>query len=94
MCNTICGLPRHTLGASISVSLSAFYQNYYAALRLLAPWFVVVAVPYFFWMDRRDGGERDGYWHMGQLALLRWDHPRRGSIPNVTWSATPPGDSV
>ena len=52
----------------------AFYQKYYAALRLLAPWFVVVAVPYFFWMDRRDGGERDGYWHMGQLALLRWDH--------------------
>jgi hypothetical protein len=52
----------------------AFYQKYYAALRLLAPWFLVVAVPYFFWMDRRDGGERDGYWHMGQLVLLRWDH--------------------
>jgi hypothetical protein len=51
-----------------------FYQKYYAALRLFAPWFLVIAIPYFFWMDRRDGGERDGYWHMGQLALLRWDH--------------------
>ncbi|MBK6739011.1 MAG: isoprenylcysteine carboxyl methyltransferase [Haliea sp.] len=58
----------------------AFYQKYYAALRLLAPWFVVVAVPYFFWMDRRDGGERDGYWHMGQLALLRWDHIDRRMV--------------
>ena len=58
----------------------AFYQKYYAALRMVAPWWLVIAVPYFFWMDRRDGDERDGYWHMGQLALLRWQHIDRGIV--------------
>lgn len=52
----------------------SFYAKYYAALRTLAPWWLAMAIPYFFWMDTRNSGERDGYWHMGELVLLRWRH--------------------
>lgn len=52
----------------------SFYAKYYAALRTLAPWWLAMAIPYFFWMDTRDSGERDGYWQMGELVLLRWRH--------------------
>ncbi|CAA0124073.1 Uncharacterised protein [Halioglobus japonicus] len=55
----------------------AFYAKYYAALRTLAPWWLALAVPYFFWMDSRSGGERDGYWHAGQVVLLRWQNVDR-----------------
>jgi protein-S-isoprenylcysteine O-methyltransferase Ste14 len=58
----------------------AFYSKYYAALRTMAPWWLTLAIPYFFWMDGRNGGERDGYWHMGQLALLRWQQADRRII--------------
>ncbi len=29
----------------------SFYNQYYAALRALAPWWLLVALPYFCWMD-------------------------------------------
>jgi len=58
----------------------SFYNQYYAALRTLAPWWLVLTVPYFYWMDRRSGGERDGYWQMGELALLRWKYLDRRVI--------------
>ncbi|MEZ5503713.1 MAG: isoprenylcysteine carboxyl methyltransferase [Halioglobus sp.] len=50
----------------------AFYNRYYQALLDAAPWGAGMAIPYFFWMDRRSGGEQDGYWHLGQAALLQW----------------------
>ncbi len=58
----------------------AFYARYYDALRTLAPYWLVLAVPYFFWMDSRNGGERDGYWHVGALVLFRWRHVDRRVI--------------
>jgi isoprenylcysteine carboxyl methyltransferase (ICMT) family protein YpbQ len=58
----------------------SFYNNYYAALRTLAPWWFALAIPYFFWMDRRSGGEQDGFWQMGQLVLLRWKYLDRQII--------------
>jgi protein-S-isoprenylcysteine O-methyltransferase Ste14 len=58
----------------------AFYSKYYAALRTLAPWWLALAVPYFFWMDGRSGGERDGYWHAGQVVLLRLGEVDRGIL--------------
>ncbi|MCB1706713.1 MAG: isoprenylcysteine carboxyl methyltransferase [Halioglobus sp.] len=58
----------------------AFYARYYAALRAVAPYWLAVSVPYFFWMDRRSGGERDGYWHMGELVLLRWRNVDRAIL--------------
>jgi protein-S-isoprenylcysteine O-methyltransferase Ste14 len=49
-----------------------FFDNYYALLRLiLAPW-IALAIPYFYWIDRKMREPRDGYWHMGQLVLFRW----------------------
>lgn len=48
-----------------------FYDRYYHALRSIAPWFAALSLPYVIWIDRRRA-EHDGYWHMGQLVLLRW----------------------
>jgi len=48
----------------------SFYDRYYEALRGVIPWGVLLAVPYFFWMEKRGSG-RDAYWQMGRLALLR-----------------------
>lgn len=50
-----------------------FYNNYYNTLRSIAPAFALLSVPYVLWVDRKYGGERDGYWHMGQLLRLRLD---------------------
>tara|TARA_R110002072_G_scaffold84388_1_gene191281 strand:+ start:237 stop:1520 length:1284 start_codon:yes stop_codon:yes gene_type:complete len=58
----------------------SFYARYYTALRTVAPYWLVLSVPYFFWMDGRSGGERDGYWHMGELVLLRWKNVDRGIL--------------
>lgn len=58
----------------------AFYGKYYAALRTLAPWWLALAIPYFFWMDGRSGDERDGYSQMGELVLLSWQHLDRQII--------------
>ena len=58
----------------------SFYSRYYAALRAVAPWWLTLAVPYFFWMDRRTGGEHDGYWHVGEMTLLRWNRVDRAIV--------------
>jgi protein-S-isoprenylcysteine O-methyltransferase Ste14 len=50
-----------------------FYNTYYNTLRSIAPAFALLSVPYVLWMDRKSSGERDGYWHMGQLLRLRLD---------------------
>jgi hypothetical protein len=51
-----------------------FYDPYWAALRDIAPWFVVAAPPYFFYVDRRMAEPVDGYWHAGMAVLGRFDH--------------------
>jgi hypothetical protein len=50
-----------------------FYTPYWAALRALAPWFVVAAPLYFFYIDRRMADPYDGYWHAGMAVLGRLD---------------------
>ena len=48
------------------------FGDYFHALRLVAlPW-AIVALPYFHFVDRHMREPRDGYWHMGQLAMLRF----------------------
>jgi protein-S-isoprenylcysteine O-methyltransferase Ste14 len=50
-----------------------FYQPFWAALRQVAPWFVLAALPYFFYIDRRMADPYDGYWHAGMAVLGRLD---------------------
>lgn len=57
-----------------------FYDRYYAALTTLAPWFAALSVPYVVWLDRRFGGERDGYWHIAQLVKC--------NFRDVNWQLT------
>jgi len=48
------------------------YRSYLTLLLwIVVPW-VVAAIPYFHWVDRRMRAPCDGYWHMGMLALLQW----------------------
>ncbi|MFT4520711.1 MAG: protein-S-isoprenylcysteine O-methyltransferase Ste14 [Halioglobus sp.] len=58
----------------------SFYDRYYAAVADIAPYFLALCVPYLYWMDRRGGGQRDGYWHMGQLVLGHWNDVDRKII--------------
>jgi protein-S-isoprenylcysteine O-methyltransferase Ste14 len=50
-----------------------FYQPFWAALRDVAPWFALAALPYFFYVDRRMADPCDGYWHAGMAVLGRLD---------------------
>jgi len=49
-----------------------FYENYYRFLNLIWPWWVLLAAPYFYLIDRRMPAPNDGYWHMGQLLMGNW----------------------
>lgn len=49
-----------------------FYNQYYEMLRLVLPLWLVVALPYFFFIDRKMREPHDGYWHMGMLVMFRW----------------------
>ena len=50
----------------------AFYGRYYEMLRVVLPPWVALALPYFYFVDRRMPEPRDGYWHMGQLVTFQW----------------------
>ena len=41
-------------------------------LRIVLPPWLVLALPYFYLLDRRMPKPRDGYWHMGRLVTLQW----------------------
>ena len=58
----------------------AFFDDYFQLLRIVAiPW-IVLAVPYFFWVDRRMRDPRDGYWHLGNTVLFRWRQVERNAV--------------
>lgn len=51
---------------------SAFYDPYFAILRIILPAWLALSIPYFYWLDRKMAAPRDGYWHMGKLVTLQW----------------------
>ena len=51
----------------------SFYDRYYAMLRLVLPPWLLLALPYFFFIDRHMDHPRDGYWQMGKLVLFQWE---------------------
>lgn len=50
-----------------------FFGPFYEMLRLILPLWLVLAIPYFFFIDRKMREPHDGYWHMGMLVLFRWN---------------------
>ena len=50
-----------------------FYNPYYEMLRIILPLWIVLALPYFFFIDRKMHEPHDGYWHMGKLITFQWD---------------------
>lgn len=49
-----------------------FYDNYYNMLQIVLPPWLLLALPYFFLIDRHMPKPHDGYWQMGQIVTLQW----------------------
>lgn len=45
----------------------AFYKDFYALAKLLLPIWLILALPYFYWIDGKMIEPHDGYWHVGQF---------------------------
>ena len=50
----------------------SFYDNYYYLLGNILPAWLVLALPYIHYVDRRMRQPFDGYWQMGCLVTLHW----------------------
>jgi protein-S-isoprenylcysteine O-methyltransferase Ste14 len=49
------------------------FANYRELLSLIVlPW-IALAIPYFFWIDRKMREPKDGYWHMGKFVTFQWE---------------------
>jgi len=54
-----------------------FYDRYYAMLRLILPPWLLLALPYFYLVDRHMPEPQDGYWQMGSLVTFHWQDADR-----------------
>ena len=50
----------------------SFYDRYYLMLRNVMPGWLVLALPYLYWVDRKMRQPCDGYWHLGRTVTLQW----------------------
>lgn len=57
-------VPEYTAGG--------FYRNYFQAVRWLLPPWLLLALPYLWWVDRRLAAPRDALWQCGRVLLGRW----------------------
>lgn len=48
-----------------------FYLPYYKALVFVVPLWLLIALPYFWYVDRLQRNPHDGYWHMGLIVTGR-----------------------
>ena len=55
----------------------SFYDRFYAALKLILPWWILLALPYFYLVDSKQKQPRDGYYTMGLVVLGRWSRVDR-----------------
>lgn len=61
------------LYAVLPVYEDGLYETYMRLVSAVALPFLLLAVPYVFWVDSHQIAPEDGYWHMGNLVLLRWE---------------------
>ncbi|MFD1214998.1 isoprenylcysteine carboxylmethyltransferase family protein [Microbulbifer celer] len=54
----------------------SFYNNYFSVVRDVLPWWLLLAVPYFYLLDGAMHKPKDSYWQLGSLLL---GSPQRGS---------------
>jgi len=47
----------------------SFYDNYFAVVKAVLPWWMLLSVPYFYYVDRFMLQPKDGYWHLGSWLL-------------------------
>lgn len=58
----------------------AFYDPFYHMLHTLMPIWLLLALPYFHFVDRHMREPHDGYWHLGQAVLLRFGNIDQGIV--------------
>ena len=51
---------------------ASFYAPYYKMLSVLLPFWLVLSLPYIWWVDARMAKPEDGLWHMGRLIMWQW----------------------
>lgn len=49
-----------------------FYDRYFQMLYLAVPFWLALAIPYFYLVDRHMLEPRDGFWHLGMAMAFRW----------------------
>lgn len=57
-----------------------FYLPYYKALLFVVPLWLLIAVPYFWYVDRLQREPYDGYWHMGLVVSGRAAQADRAAL--------------
>ncbi|MFO1410479.1 MAG: isoprenylcysteine carboxylmethyltransferase family protein [Steroidobacteraceae bacterium] len=57
-----------------------FYRDYFQALRWLLPPWLLLALPYLWWVDRRLAAPRDALWQLGRALLGRWGDVRWSEV--------------
>ena len=55
----------------------SFYNRFYELARTIVPIWLVLALPYFIWIDAKMIHPEDGYWHAGLLVLGRFSDINR-----------------
>lgn len=57
-----------------------YYDSFWDALRLILPYFLLFAFPYFIFLDRFMRTPEDGYWHFGMLCLGQFRQVRKDML--------------
>jgi hypothetical protein len=57
-----------------------YYEGFFSILRTILIGLMLVAIPYFYFIDRAMTEPKDGYWHMGMLVLGQWKNVNGAKI--------------
>lgn len=80
------------LGLVVTLALIAFaywafpeyqdklFEGYWQLLGVIVPPWLILAIPYFYFVDRKMPSPHDGYWHVGQAALLNFREVDREAV--------------
>lgn len=60
----------------------SFYDRYYALLKIILPVWLLLALPYLYYVDARMREPYDAYWHAGKTVLLEWNNADRKKLWN------------
>jgi len=57
-----------------------FYKNYWAMLSVVLPVWLVLALPYIYWVDRHMPEPHDSLWQMGCFVTVNWQEIHLGML--------------